>query len=124
MPSSASFRSTGAKIGSFVGALLFVFWGMWRWFIVSGGPWKPGHSCDSLVACMDGLCLVHELPAPGAPLSPTAGYCSKRCQVTADCPGDMACEALPQGISRKDGDHLPFIELPSRLCVRVKAPAR
>ncbi len=111
--------STGAKIGAFVVTVLFLFWGGWRWFIVAGGPWKAGHSCGSLVSCRDGLCLVHQRVAATRALLGTAGYCSTQCQADADCPADMACEALPEGISRKEGDHLPLIKLPERLCVRI-----
>ena len=107
-------RSAGLAL---IGILVFGAWGMWRWFLVAGGPWLAGHSCSSLVACRDGLCLMHDRD-PGGALKTTEGYCSKRCKTDADCPADMGCEALPSGISRKQGDHLPLVQDPERLCVR------
>lgn len=113
----------GRMLGFLVGVLvvgLGLFWGVWRWFAVLGGPWPAGHSCSSVVACRDGLCLVHARDAAGALVTVPGkqGYCSTRCQTDRDCPGDMACEALPAGISRDQGDHLPLVKLPERLCVR------
>jgi hypothetical protein len=99
--------------------LLLAGWGIWRWFLVAGGPWKPGHSCASVVTCRTGLCLVHARDHRQGPLTSVPGYCSDRCRTDADCPADMVCEPLPAGISRKAGDHLPLIKLPERLCVRV-----
>jgi hypothetical protein len=112
------------KLGSAVAAVVVVglglFWGAWRWFYAVGGPWPAGHSCGSVVACREGLCLVHARDKSGALVSLPGrqGYCSARCQTDRDCPGDMACEPLPSGISRANGDHLPLIKLPERLCVR------
>lgn len=112
-------RSVIARIGGALFLVLCLGWGLWRWFLVAGGPWKAGHSCSNLVACRDGLCLVHARPATGQPLATVAGYCSRRCQQESECPAGMACEPLPKEISRHNGDHLPLIQLPERLCVRV-----
>ncbi|MSP63840.1 MAG: hypothetical protein EXR72_26540 [Myxococcales bacterium] len=116
MAPSATKKAPAAVV--LLGMLLFGFWGAWRWFNVAGGPWEAGHSCSTLIACKDGLCLIHARPKAGADLAEVPGYCSKRCDTDADCPADMACEALPAGISNKAGDHLPMIQLPERLCVR------
>ena len=104
------------KLGTAIGVCVVLLWGGWRWFIVAGGPWPAGHSCSGLVSCRDGLCLVHA--RQGGALTKVPGYCSRRCQADSDCPSGMACEALPAGISRADGDHLPYLKLPERLCVR------
>lgn len=108
------------SILSGIGALLLAFWAVWRWFIVAGGPWVAGHSCSTLMACRDGLCIVHERASASGPLVPVEGYCTKRCEADADCPSDMKCEALPDGISSKAGDHLPVVTLPKRLCIRTR----
>ena len=120
------------KLGKFIfsvlGILALCYWTWFRYFTLAGGPWAAGHPCSSLVACREGLCLAHERrgevggTGPGALVS-VAGYCSKRCDKDHDCPADMRCEPLPEGVSNKSGDHLPYIELPKRLCVRV-TPAR
>lgn len=116
----AAARGVGSSIAVGVVVALGLFWGAWRWFNVAGGPWPAGHSCSSLVACRDGLCLVHARDKAGAlvTLPRGEGYCSARCQSDSDCPADMACEALPSGISRQQGDHLPLIKQPEKLCVR------
>lgn len=112
--------SLGSRIGAALGVAVVLLWGGWRWFLVAGGPWEAGHGCASLVSCRDGLCLVHERPAPGQALARVPGYCSRRCQADADCPAGMACEPLPPGISRAAGDHLPLLKLPERLCIRQR----
>jgi hypothetical protein len=117
--------NAAGRVGSALAVVVVVglglFWGAWRWFYAVGGPWPAGHSCSSVVACREGLCLIHARDKGGALVkaSPKGdGYCSARCQADRDCPSDMACEPLPAGISRESGDHLPLIKLPERLCVR------
>ena len=111
----------GAGLLAAIGTLMLLAWSGWRWFAIAGGPWVAGHSCSSVVTCRDGLCLTHEREARGGALARLDdGYCSRRCERDADCPEAMACEKLPDGISRAAGDHLPLIKLPERLCVRFR----
>lgn len=115
---SVNAKSAGSVVVALIAGCALVFWWVWRGFLLAGGPYPAGPACKNQVMCQEGLCLVHARAAGDGKIVRTAGYCSQHCADDKGCPSDMACEAFPAGISRADGDHLPLVKLPEKLCIR------
>jgi hypothetical protein len=105
-----------------IGFAAAVWWTIWRWMILRGDIHKVGGACNSVIECRDGPCLVHRVDAAGG-LVRTDGYCSRGCKRDADCAPGQRCLDRPSGISRENGDHLPYVVVPPRLCLEAAAPA-
>jgi hypothetical protein len=87
--------------------------------LLSGSIHKVGEPCTGLIHCRDGPCLIHARDEKGA-LTSGPGYCSHGCDSDKDCPSGTRCEPRPAEISRANGDHLPFIKVPDKLCIKHK----
>ena len=105
-------------IGTLLGIGILCWWSFWRYQLLSGSMHGVNGTCSGRFDCSSGLCLSHAR-APDGRLRRVDGYCSIGCAADKDCAAGLRCEPRPPELSRSTGDTLPYLVVPSRLCLRT-----